>query len=351
MTFRILLTSVGGAMSPYTIGRFLASTRHGIEIVGVDSSPNALGRHFATAFETVPAGDSPAYVAAILDIVRKRRIDLVLPCSDEEVAALSPRHADVEGAGAKLAAPHPAAMAIMTNKLETFRFLRSVGVPTPEWKLATSGTELAEAISDLRRTYRDVVVKPVRSRGSRDVYVIERNRKGVHTPPGHRECYLDLDSFMDQRFITATPDAPLLVMEGLVAPAHDTDVLCSEGSMIQAIPRRRINPAGVPFRGGVIVNDAELMSFAEKIVKGLGVSWLFDVDSMSDENGNHKVIEINSRPSGSLSAAAAAGMTILDDLVSLAKGDRVSSQPVPNEVTVLPYTSIFVPGHGSARAS
>ena len=86
MTFRILLTSVGGAMSPYTIGRFLASTRHQIEIVGVDSSEEALGRHFATVFEKVPNGDAPEYVDRILAIVRQHHVDLVLPCSDEKLA-------------------------------------------------------------------------------------------------------------------------------------------------------------------------------------------------------------------------------------------------------------------------
>lgn len=339
MTFRLILTSVGGAMSPYTIQRFQDSKRHQIEVVGVDQDPNALGRHFASEFYTVPNGEAPDYVDRIVEIVRKRQIDLILPCSDEEALALSAMTDHINATGAQLALPPPAATAIMSNKLETLRFLESTGIPCPEWRMANSAPELRDAIGDLRSRHANVAVKPIQSRGSRDVYVIERYRTAFNQPIGHRECYLSIDAFNELHLVPSV-EAPLLVMEGLMAPSHDTDVLCMNGTVHNIIPRERVNPAGVPFCGGIIRDDPRLISYAHSIASGLNASWLFDIDTMSDANGEQKVIEINCRPSGSLAAATAAGIPVLDDIVSLAKGDCVERSILPESQRVLPYTSM-----------
>ncbi|MBM3523521.1 MAG: hypothetical protein FJX57_11240 [Alphaproteobacteria bacterium] len=342
MTVRVLLTSTGGAMSPYTIERFRAGQRYRVEVVAVDASDAALGRHFADRFERVPPGSAPDYVDRIVEICERHSVDLVLPCSDEEAIALSAARARVERDGRVLACPPHAAIEIMSDKLATLEFLDRIGVPAPVWRVARSDAELAAAIAELRERFATVAVKPVRSRGSRGVFVIERDRAGIHQPAGHREVYLDLASFKSGGFVSASAAAPVLVTEGLRAPAHDTDVLAWRGEVRRALPRLRVNPAGIPFRGGVMLDDPGLKDIARRVAAGLAASWLFDIDTMSDDAGRLKVIEINPRPSGSLAASVAAGVPILDDLIALARGEELSDVAARDGVRVLPYTSIKV---------
>ena len=58
VSFTILLTATGGAMSTQTIRFATNSTRHDIRVVAVDMSELAVSQHFADAFEVVPhSGD------------------------------------------------------------------------------------------------------------------------------------------------------------------------------------------------------------------------------------------------------------------------------------------------------
>ncbi len=327
-------------MSPYTIKCFRASKRYDVEVIGVDSSPDALGRYFADAFEQVPPGDAPDYVDRLIGVAERYEANIILPCSDEEAIALSSAVARVEKGGCKLACPSTDAVAVMHDKLATLEFLKRIGVAHPECWVARSQSELQSHLMNFRLRYRNIAVKPTRSRGSRSVYVLDSCRTVIDQPAGHREVYVNYDVFERDLLPTFDWSSPWLVTEGLVAPAYDLDVLARGGEALQVIPRRRVNPAGIPFRGSVLVNNNTLVEIASRIARGLNTKWLFDIDVMSDDKGQPKVIEINPRPSGSLSAAVAAGIPILDNLISLAVGADIEHVPIPNELAALPYTSI-----------
>ena len=49
---------------------------------------------------------------------------------------------------------------------------------------------------------------------------------------------------------------PKIITERLYAPAYDVDVLAKNGAIIHIVPRERINPAGVPYKGNIIRNNA-----------------------------------------------------------------------------------------------
>ncbi len=131
---------------------------------------------------------------------------------------------------------------------------------------------------------------------------------------------------------------PAIVMERLFPPAFDIDVLAKDGIMLRAMPRRRLNPAGIPFTGGVLVPQPDLLALAERITAALGLSWLYDYDLMSTRAGMPVPIELNPRPSGSIAAAILAGVPFYDDLISVAKGEPLQAITMPGEIAVIPYT-------------
>ena len=66
----ILITCVGGELSP-TSGKFLKkNSSHNIKVIGTDLSSNAIGKHFCDKFYKVPKSSSD-YIKHILKIASK----------------------------------------------------------------------------------------------------------------------------------------------------------------------------------------------------------------------------------------------------------------------------------------
>src|SRR3989344_1626203 len=114
----LLMTCVGGQLSPWLLKSLANATRLRVRTVGVDGRADALGRTFVHAFYQVPMGDDPSYAESLLEICRRERVDVVFPTSDEEALALAPCTDMFEAEGVKVSCP-PAAMApIMRNKAD-----------------------------------------------------------------------------------------------------------------------------------------------------------------------------------------------------------------------------------------
>ena len=141
---------------------------------------------------------------------------------------------------------------------------------------------------------------------------------------GSRERHMDRATFDAEVRDRIADDLPVMVMERLMPPAYDIDVLARGGSVLRAMPRRRLNPAGVPFTGGVLAPSDALMALADAVTAALDLDWLYDYDIMTAADGDPVVIELNPRPSGSIAAAILAGVPFYDDLLSLALDEPLS---------------------------
>ena len=62
---------------------------------------------------------------------------------------------------------------------------------------------------------------------------------------------------------------------------------------------------------------------------------------MYDKKGNPCVLEINPRESGSVAISIAAGVPLLDDLISLSIQEKIPEIELPDGVTIIPYKSLF----------
>ncbi len=341
--FTVLLTATGGGLSAETIRLLKGSQRHRIRVVAVDTAdrgvPVAAG--FADSFHKVPYGREGDYAPAIAQLVRQERVDLVLPCSDEEALALAGARASIEAAGAQLACADLATLDLVSSKERCFAWLAERGFPVPEWRYCTTAAELAAAFAHFGDAF---AAKPAKGRGNRDVYVVSRGVAGEQRSFSGRELHVAPDVFRERYAARLEDLLPVIVAERLEAPCYDVDTLSWRGTVHRVVPRRRVNPEGMPFLGNVIEAVPGLADIAARIAGELNLSWLYDFDVMTRPgDSSPAVIEINPRPSGSLAASVAAGIPLLDDLVSLAKGEALAPQvPLPAATTVLPFTSLQV---------
>jgi biotin carboxylase len=340
VTFRILVTAAGGALAPVNIRLLKESRRHTVWVLGVDARADATGRYFADAFAQVPDGSDREYAASILALIEQHRIDLVLPWSDEEALALAAQREPIEARGTILACAPLSTLQTMSNKAATYELLTRAGIAMPSWIKVDSREALRSEIQRSEREHGEFAIKPVTARGNRGTLVVRTDIEGVHPFMGSRELHMDIATFR-RGYLDALP-LPAIVMARLFAPAYDIDVLTHEGKLLRAMPRRRLNPAGIPFAGGVLTPTPPLLDLADRVTQAFGLSWLYDYDLMTDGSGRAVPIEINPRPSGSIAAAILAGVPFYDDLISLAKGEPLPKVTVPSDVAVIPYTDCRV---------
>ncbi|WP_340302367.1 ATP-grasp domain-containing protein [Roseobacter sp. HKCCD7870] len=337
---KVLVTAAGGALAPVNI-MHLQDGRSHCKVVAVDVRSDAIGRYFADEFEIVPPGNDPEYVAAIVNIVRAKAVDVVLPWSDEEALALSERKAEIEAAGAVLATEDARTLLTMCDKAETYRLLSEAGVETAHWRVVHNKEQLLKELWELKAVRGEAVVKPLVARGNRGTFVVYSDAGAPKEFLGSRELHLGWDEFTEGFLNEVVSNLPVIVMERLVEPAIDIDVLAYHGKVIHAIPRERINPAGVPFRGSIFRSSPRLLDLAADVTRAFGLSWLYDYDVMHRRDGTPVILEVNPRPSGSIAASLSTGVPLYDDLFDLISGKPVIEVNLPPDGTKsVPYLEI-----------
>jgi carbamoyl-phosphate synthase large subunit len=337
--FTILITCVGGELGPQQI-QMLKNGRHsGVKIIGVDADPKALGAHFCDHFLLTPRGDKPGYTQAILNILESHPVNLVIPTSDEEAIALSSSKKIIEQQGRILACMDYETLECLSNKAETYKQLTLQGIHVPDWEEISLFDQLEPTVREFLKRHDEIVVKPLNARGGRGVYIVSQSIQGITRFPDRREIHCDLDSFLNELVNSVQLDLPVMVMERLREPVYDLDLLAWKGQSKRIVARRRVNSA-VPNEGHIIVDNHELLDLGEQIIRTFQLSWLYDCDVMYDKDGNPCVLEVNPRQSGSVSVSVAAGVPLLDDLISLAKKEPIPAISFPVGQRVLPYKAL-----------
>ena len=338
--FTVLITCVGGDFGPELVHNFRACDRYDVRVIGVDQNARTPSRYHCDAFFEVPKGASPDYVDCIAGVVENYNVDFVLPTSDDEALSLSKMRHRFERTGCRLACTSHDVLSILSDKFATHKHLQKLGFYTPDLRCVTELPSLSVTVSEMLDQYDSIVVKPTIARGARGVIVIGKDIRGVKRYPDRREIHSSLHDFSKTFLEEFKSQFPVIVMERLLEPVYDLDMLAWEGDPIRIVPRRRVNSA-VPNDGHTIVGNKELIELGERLIEGFNLSWLYDCDVMYHASGAPCVLEINPRPSGSLVVSIAAGIPFVEDLISLAKGEKPDKVVLPLNTQVIPYKSLF----------
>lgn len=337
----VLVTCAGGGLSAQFIRLLKGSQRHSFRVVAVDMSTGPVARHFADVFETVPSGADPSYPDVMAEICRKCSVNLIFPCSDEEVIALMPHKKKLNSAGVMLACNDPEVISIITDKIATYRQLEKLGIPMPLWRVASNAKELTGALDDILAATGNAAIKNPRGRGGRGIFVINSSLQRVEQRPGSQELHMNRNTFIDDYAEALLKDEPILVMERLIDPVCDLDVLAWKGKSVTMVPRRR-HSSTAPNEGHVLFQSDELETIGRKIVGALNMSWLFDIDFMMNSRQQPIVLEINPRASGSVAVGMIAGIPLMDDLVSLAYGETPVRTKIPYGRHIYAFNALSV---------
>ncbi len=341
--YRVLITSVGGPFGSKNLQFMKKSIPGKVWVLGVDQKHNDLALQIGDKFITVPRGDSKNYLDKIIKIVREERINFVLPCSDEEALSLVNGKEIIESYGARLLCTEKKSISIMSDKIKTYRFLKNKMISVPEFFVINNYQELEQKSKYFYDKYKAFVLKDPSSRGNRGILVVDKINTNEYHFNSSRELHTSFKLFKNKIKLKSLGTFPKLLSEKLFEPAYDVDVLAKCGQIIHAIPRERINPAGVPFKGNIIRQDNRLINLAISVAKELNLSYLYDLDIMTRKNGDPVVCEINPRPSGSIAVSIKSGAPIYKHLLEF---DKIKTFPKPfipvDGTKVLPMLECFI---------
>lgn len=340
------MTSVGGMLGILNIKAMQNAHIDEVWVLGVDAKHNDNANYYCDKFLKVPSGNSNSYIKEIIKIIKKYNINKILPCSDEEAIVLAKNKNMIERLGVQLFVTEYSSIKIMSNKLKTYSLLKNNNILVPEYKEINSFCELDFYTEEYFKQYGSFVIKEPTARGNRGTILVDKLITGKIDYNGSRELHIGWDYYRKVMRARIDKNFPKIITERLFAPAYDIDVLAKEGNIIHSIPRERINPAGVPYKGNIIRDNKNLIDISRQVVKALNLSWLYDLDIMTRKDGSHIVLEINPRPSGSCVASIISGIPLYKDLLELFDKDKFNTpQKIKDGLVISPYTdcSMIIP--------
>ena len=337
----LLVTCAGGSLMPCVLIELLNSDFFDYRFIGVDAIPSVAAKRLLSGFYQVPAGDHPEYIPKLLDIIKKEKVDVILPLSDGEAYAVSAAIKDIESVGAKAVVSPKSCLDLISDKLSTYRNLERMGLHVPEYRAVQNVDDLLKALEQYRYPSKTIVMKPKKGRGNRGLHIL----CGKDNPPqwlgsGKREKRIE--PVVDGRAKLASfMEGETLVMPCLGLPAYDVDVLNHGAGQYAVYVRERSNPTGIPYEGNTLTVKRNITDYCRSVANALDLGALHDMDLMTDKNGEIVILEVNPRPSGSIASTLVAGFPILDWAVARTLDMDVNPNEPETDMTVIAVSSFF----------
>ncbi len=319
-SLRILLTCVGRRIELLNAFR-RAGDKLGIDLTihGADANWRAPAMYRVDRAHVVPAIDSGCYIEALCALVKKHRIDMLIPLLDLELGALAgsvERFADL---GCRAVVSTERVVRICRDKMATYEALTAAGIDTPRtWRWA----DLME-----RKNHRfPYFMKPLAGSAAKGNYKIH-NREELRT------------------FGPLVKDP--IVQEFVGGIEHTLDVYTGlDGTPRCAVPRRRIEVRSGEVSKAIVVKDPEIVAVGMRVAEALhGACGVITVQCMVTPRGRIRVIEINPRFGGGAPLAIHAGADMPRWLMAehLGRRPRISATGFKRDVGMLRYDeSVFV---------
>jgi carbamoyl-phosphate synthase large subunit len=251
-----------------------------LQIAVTDMTSLSVAYQMADTAETAPRVTEPGYTDWLLDLCKRRNIDLVFPLIDPELPILSAARDMFEANGICVAISGQKTMAISNDKRNTEQFFNSLGLATPRI-LQKSAVEAGSHPFP-------VFIKP--SNGSSSI--------------GSRI----LESEEDLRYWWPRTNDPLL-MEYAPGREYTVDVYCGlNGDISCAVPRRRLRVRHGEVEKGRTENVSMLIEQAIIAAKALDTPrGVINFQCMVGDDNIPKWIELNARFGGGAPLSHQAG--------------------------------------------
>jgi carbamoyl-phosphate synthase large subunit len=326
---------VGGLVSPGIIKSLKKKTAENNErffVVGIDMLKDAIGFNFVDKSYVVPKGDSKNYIPRLMEIAEKNNIDVIIPCSDEELLSISKEKDKIMRKGLKAICSDFDIVYKSNDKGLMMEYLKDKDIEVPKFFLPKSIEEIKEAAEELNYPDNSFVVKPRLARGGRGFRVVKEKIDFLCD----RNENIKLEHLID--FLGEYKTFPsIILMEYLPGEEYSVDALAYKGEPLHIVPRKRIKAFGGPSVVGEIIENDEVRDMVEKIIRAFGFHLNVNIQLKYSKEGVPLVSEINPRVSGTIVANDAAGINLLYYGIKLTMNQKIPRNIQIKNVKMLRY--------------
>lgn len=315
----VLLTAIGCPGGPSLI-QGLREDSH-IKIIGTDMRKDVVAKYLVGKFYAVPPGRNSSYIGKILEIVRREKIDVILPLATFELDALSRHKADFREEGCEVCVSDITGLTVANNRyLMSKRFEGKSFIP--DFEIATDWEDMQRKMEKLGFPDRKVVIKPFVSHGSIGLKIVDDN---LDLYAQYRNCKpysISVNSqVLEQVFKGRTFD-DILLQEYLPGREWEVDLL------LNPVTHKMIC-GGLREESEVVLSAADKVIFTESpkevldigkyMAEELKLSYTVNLSVKLAEDGTPKATEINPRSGTGMILPISAGLNFPLWSVYLAK--------------------------------
>ena len=286
--------------------------RRGFRVVAASSKPCCASFYSRSVRERIvmpsEVREPEACLAFLLDLVRRRRFEMIIPLGDV-VTDLVSRNREEFSECAKLVVVPYDVFRYGRDKVETMKAAARCGVPLPN----TWYPEEQDLNQIAREVQYPVLVKPAVANGARGIHYVHDKEELVRK-------YDEVSKAFGRTFVQE-----LIPHAGMQYKADI--ILDRDGTLLAGVVYNKIRyypPAGGSSVLNKSVHHPELLEYATRLARSIGWFGMCDFDFIHDVRDNTpKIMEINPRFPESFRMCAIAGVDFPDILYRMACGEKV----------------------------
>jgi len=203
----ILVTAIGGGGHGDQVRKALQMAEpKGYQIIGADANPNCHQRQLVDSFEQLPLASDGQYLDAIVEVCRKRSIDVLFHGCEPEMRVISRNRKRFEDLGIMLGMNSSSVIELCSDKFQTARVISKLGMFVP--RTETISVVNSETLAKI--DYLPVVVKPAKDGGGSSRVLLAQTRDQLAMALGYLGLAYPSSEFIVQEYI-GTPQSEFTV--------------------------------------------------------------------------------------------------------------------------------------------
>jgi len=244
--------------------------------------------------------------------VEQHKIQVIIPTA--RMSALAARTDDLAALGCTLLAPAASVCELTDSKTNTYIVAKELGVPVPPYQLVSTSTEFRDAVWHLRSKGYTACVKPDTGWAASSFRIIDDSAVTLENLLVSAQPVVDVETYataMAKAALSGVEVPSMIVMPFLDAPEVSVDLLCRNGEVLIAIPRRKSG-----FYREFIHNE-QVIEHASTLARLLPLNHVANVQ-FRYLDGQPVLLEINPRPSAGTFHTEATGVNLYWEAVKQA---------------------------------
>lgn len=278
----VLVTGVG-AIIGYGVIKSLRKSDYNVKIIGMDIYDDAVGQHWCDYFEKAVLASSEEYPEFLRKLILKHKIDLVIPCIEQDVDRMLEDQSFFADLNTKFVLPSKELNDCTRDKWHTYLELQKAGLPAIKSYIDGNYETI------VKETGTPMLLKPRISYASKGIFKIENKEDFLYWQKKIK------NNFMVQEIVGDDENEYTLGVFGL-----GDGTICNKIAL-----QRKLSKEGATSKAKVIENKElnEAIDAISKIFKPFGpTNYQFRY-----HKGEFLLLEINPRISSSTSLRTAFG--------------------------------------------